>query len=59
MMEKENKIKREEFIVKIGPLLRETLDRQKELINEHTYGCVKGSDFEAGEIIAKKVKKNL
>lgn len=58
-MVEENKTKREEFVVKIGPLLRSTLNKQKELINEHTYGCVKGSDYEAGEIVAKKVEGDI
>lgn len=46
---------REEFPTKIGPKLREVLDTQKEIIKTWTYNCVKPSDYEAGEIIAKKV----
>lgn len=41
---------------RIGPLLRQVLDKQKELIKEATYDCVKTSDVEAGEVIAKKAK---
>jgi len=58
-MAEENNKKRKEFVVKIGPLLREVINKQKELINEHTYGCVKGSDYEAGEIVAKKLEGNV
>ena len=46
--------KRKEFIVKIGEKLRQVLDMQKKQIAEATYDCVKPSDYEAGEIIAKK-----
>ncbi len=54
-----NKTKRQEFVIKIGPLLREVLNKQKELIKKHTYDCVKGSDYEAGEIVAKKVEGDI
>lgn len=46
--------KREEYVVKIGPLLRKALDNQKGIIKEVTYDCVNSSDYEAGEIIGKK-----
>ena len=52
--EKENK-KRKSFVVEIGPLLKKILDKQKEIIKEATYDCVKASHYEAGEMIAKKV----
>ena len=52
---KEGKTKRKEFVVKIGVLLREVLDIQKKQIKEATYDCVNPSDYEAGEIVAKKV----
>ena len=47
----------EEFTIRIGPLLRKILNQQKEQIKEATYSCVKPSDYEAGEIIAKKFLK--
>lgn len=60
MGEKEEKKKRESFIIEIGPLLKKVLDEQKEIIKEATYDCVKASHYEAGEMIAKKViKKGL
>ena len=52
--------KRKEYIIKVGVLLKEVLEKQKENINKLTYGCVKSSDYEAGEIIAKKmIEKKL
>ncbi|MFA6074082.1 MAG: hypothetical protein WC758_08245 [Candidatus Woesearchaeota archaeon] len=51
----ENKKETNRYVIKIGKLLREVLDKQKEKINNVTYGCVVSSDYEAGEIIAKKV----
>ncbi len=45
---------REEYVVRIGPLLKELMDKQKANIKEATYDCIQGSDWEAGEIIAKK-----
>ncbi len=51
---------KKEFTITIGVLLKEVLKKQKENINKLTYGCVKSSDYEAGEIIAKKIiKKKL
>ena len=50
-----SKQKRKEFLVKIGPKLREVLDDQKRKIEDVTYNCVKPSDYEAGEIVAKKI----
>lgn len=51
--------KKEESYARIGPLLRELLDEQKDRVSEATYGVVKASDFSAGEIIAKKVKGEI
>ena len=58
-MESKTKNIKQEFTIRIGPLLKDLIDKQKELINEHTYGCVNGSDWEAGEIIAKKMEDKL
>jgi hypothetical protein len=52
-MEKEKK--REEFVTKIGPLLRKVFDKQKEIVKKTTWDCVASSDYEVGEIIAKKI----
>jgi hypothetical protein len=52
-MEKEKK--REEFVTKIGPLLRKVFDEQKEIVKKTTWDCVASSDYEVGEIIAKKI----
>lgn len=56
-MEK-SKAKREEYVVRIGALLRGVLNKQKDKVKEVTYGCVPSSDYEAGEILAKKVIAN-
>lgn len=50
---------KEEYTVRIGPLLREMLDKQKEKIKEATYDVVDASDYNSGEILAKKVKPVL
>ncbi len=52
MAEKEN------YVVKIGPLLKNTLDKQKDNIKRETYDVCNASDYEAGEIIAKKIIEN-
>jgi len=54
--EKENK--REEFVTKIGPLLKEILEKQKDIVKEATWACVNPSDYEVGEIIAKKITES-
>lgn len=48
---------KEEFTIRIGPKLRKVLNQQKSQIKEATYDCVNPSDFEAGEILAKKLSK--
>lgn len=53
-MKKENKKK--EYTIRIGPLLKEVLERQIELIKKATYDVCESSYWEAGEIIAKKVE---
>jgi hypothetical protein len=55
-MEKEEK--RKEFVIKIGPLLKKIIEIQKDIIKETTWDCVKPSDYEAGEIIAKKITES-
>ena len=54
-MEEPKEKKREEYTIKIGKLLKEVLDKQKANIKKIAYDCVKASDYEAGEIIAKKI----
>ncbi len=49
----------QEYTVRIGEKLRKVLDQQKKQIEEATYDCVKPSDLEAGEIIAKKFLKEI
>jgi len=52
-MEENNK--REEFTIKVGPLLKKCLEKQKDRIKEVTMDCVEASHYEAGEILAKKI----
>ena len=52
-------VQREEHYVRIGPLLKGVLDKQKELIKSATYDTIESSDWDAGEIIAKKVSSVL
>lgn len=47
--------KREQFVCKIGPLLRSVLDKQRCNISKQTYDVCGSSDWEAGEILAKKI----
>lgn len=54
-MEDKETTKRESYVVKIGPILKKVLDKQRELIRDATYDVCDSSDWEAGEIIAKKV----
>jgi hypothetical protein len=49
--------KDEKKVVRIGPLLTEVLNKQKEQMKEACYDCIDPSDYEAGEIIAKKFLK--
>ncbi len=52
-------VEKEDYIVRIGPLLKEVLNIQKAKIKEATYDVVDASDYNAGEIVAKKVKAIL
>jgi hypothetical protein len=54
-MEKEEKIKRQEYVIRIGPILKKILDKQIQKVKDATYGCVPSSYWEAGEILGKKV----
>lgn len=56
-MEEQKKELREEFVTKIGPLLKAIFEKQKEIIKKTTWDCVNASDYAAGEIIAKKIKE--
>ena len=46
------------YSVLIGEELKTILDKQIENIKKATYNVVKGSYYEAGEIIAKKLIQN-
>lgn len=50
--------RRERFIVNIGPELKKVLDEHRQRIKEATWGVDESSDWEAGEIIAKKIRDN-
>ena len=50
-------VEKKEYTVRIGPLLRKALDMQKSQLREATYDVVECSDYEAGEILAKKLLK--
>ncbi len=47
-----------DYIVRIGPLLKKVLNKQKENVMKETYDVCKSSEWEAGEIVAKKVIEN-
>ncbi len=55
-MVKANSTGRKEYRIRLGPLLREVLREQMDRIKEETYDVCEASYWEAGEIIAKKVK---
>jgi hypothetical protein len=48
--------RRVEYVIRIGPELMEIIEKQMEKIKDITYGVVKDSPWEAGEIIAQKFK---
>ncbi len=50
--------RREQWDIKIGPLMKKVLIKQREKIKEATYGIEKSSDYTASEIIAKKILDN-
>jgi len=45
------------FVIRIGKKMRQVLDQQKKQIEDATYNVVEASDYEAGEILAKKLLK--
>ncbi len=47
-----------EYYVRIGPLLKNMLDKQKQNVKKETYDVCKSSEWEAGEILAKKIIEN-
>jgi len=47
------------FVIRVGKKMREVLDLQKKQIEEATYSVVEPSDYEAGEIVAKKLLKEV
>ena len=53
--ENNKKEKREEYPTRIGPLLKKIFEKQKQIVKETTWECINPSDYEVGEIIAKKV----
>lgn len=55
-MTKPRSKKRIEYVVRIGPELREVIKKQMDNIKAVTYNVVGDSVWEAGEIIAKKFK---
>jgi hypothetical protein len=54
--QKQRRNTRLEFTVRIGPELMELIEKQMERIKDVTYGVVKDSAWESGEILAKKLK---
>ena len=58
MTEEKTNGKREQWDIKIGPLMKKVLIMQREKIREATYGIEKSSDYTASEIIAKKILDN-
>ena len=47
------------YPIRVGEKMREVLDMQKKQIQDATYNVVKASDYQAGEIIAKKMLKEI
>jgi len=57
MPEINEKKKREEYPTRIGPLLKKILEKQKQIVKDATWECINPSDYEVGEILAKKILK--
>jgi cellobiose-specific phosphotransferase system component IIB len=49
---------RKEFVIRVGPILKSVLDNQKKNVKDVSYDCVNISDYDAGEIIGKKITKS-
>jgi hypothetical protein len=54
-MTQKQKTKREEFVIRIGPLLKKALEEQGQKIKEHTYNVCEPSYYDSGEVLAKKI----
>ena len=54
-MEEEKNGKKEGHNTRIGPLLKKLFEKQKQIIKKTTWECINPSDYEVGEIIAKKM----
>ena len=54
-MDEENK---KQLVAKISPLMREILDKQKEKVKAVTDDVCDCSDYEASELLAKKIIDN-
>jgi len=50
-----NSNKKEGYGTRIGPLLKSIFEKQKQIVKATTWDCVVPSDYEVGEIIAKKL----
>lgn len=49
-----DKKKREEFLIRIGPLMRQMIEKQRKKVLDVTYDEVEASDYYICEILAKK-----
>jgi len=59
MEEEKKQIKKTNvFYIRIGPKLKQLIEKQIDIIKEVTWNEVKASNFEAGEIIARKIIDN-
>lgn len=56
-MVEENKKEREEYVIRIGPLLKRILEKQKIMIKDVTWEVWDVSDWVAGEVLAKKINQ--
>lgn len=45
-------------VIKVGPIMKKVLEKQRKILQDATYGCVAGSYLEIAEIIAKKAQAN-